>query len=77
MLRLFRESLGLSGRKVGLGIKIWCWSTRASAFYTKIPPPPVCLRRDASPARLTGSPTCRPLDLAILSYLRSLDYVTL
>ena len=33
MLRLFGESLGLSGRKVGLGMKIT--SMRASAFYTE------------------------------------------
>ena len=73
MLRIFRESLGLSVRKVGLGMKIR--STRASAFHTESPP--VCLRSDVSPARLTGSPTCRPPDLAILSYLRSHDYVLL
>ena len=41
MLRLFGESLGLSGRKVGLGMKIQ--SLSASAFYTESPP--VCLLR--------------------------------
>ena len=72
-MRLFGESLDLSGRKVRLGMKIQ--SLSASAFYTESLP--VCLRSDVSPARLTGSPTCRPPDLAILSYLRSLDYVLL
>ena len=70
MLRLFRESLCLSGRKVGFGIRIMTLSE--SAFYTESLP--VCLRCDVSPARLTGSHTSRPPDQAILSYVRPLGY---
>ena len=67
MLRLFRESLGLSGRKVGLGMKIQ--SLSASAFYTESPP--VCLRSDVSAFNWLSH-----LSPAGLGYCSKIDFIS-